>query len=117
MKTILVINNDFDTMSLLKRWMEIKGYKVKFTGNHGEAIRLMKEFKPSLVIIDILQNAVLADIRARPEFENVPILLMTGYTWSCTPKNLPVDDSIEKPFDLSLFESKIKVLLDNNVKV
>lgn len=117
MKTILVINNDFDTMSLLKRWLEKKGYKVKFTGNHREALRLMKDFKPSLVVIDILQHAVAVDIRTHPEFDNVPILLMTGYTSIYTPENLPVDDSIEKPFDLPLFESKIKNLIDHNVGV
>ena len=117
MKTILVINNDFDTMSLIKKWLEKKDYKVKFTGSHREALRLMKDFKPSLAIIDILQHAVAVDIKANPEFENVPILLMTGYTSTYPPKKLPADDSIEKPFDLPLFERKIKNLLDNNVEV
>ena len=100
-------------MTLIKKWLEIKGYKVKFTGNHDEALRLMKDFKPSLVIIDILQYAIADDIKANPQFKNTPMLLMTGYTSTYTPKNLLVDDSIEKPFDLPLFESKIKALLAN----
>lgn len=116
MKTILLVNNDFDTMSLIKRWLEIKGYKVRFTDSRREALRLMKECKPSLVIIDILQHVVLFDIKAQREFDHVPILLMTGYTSTYTPKKLPADDSIEKPFDLPLFERKIKALLDHKVE-
>jgi len=42
---------------------------------------------------------------------------MTGYTSIYTPKRLPADDSIEMIFDLPLFESKIRILLNNNIEV
>ena len=70
----------------------------------------MSEFKPALVIIDILQGPLLRDIKSYKEFEDVPFLLMTGYTSKPVDKNLPVEDSIIKPFDLPLFEKKIKSL-------
>jgi CheY-like chemotaxis protein len=107
MKKLLVINNDFDTMSLLKSWLEKKLYKVKFTGNHHEAINLLKVFGPSLIIIDILQYNLLLAIKSYKEFKDVPMLLMTGYTSKPAKKNLPVNDIIEKPFNLPLFEKKI----------
>jgi len=115
MKNILVINNDFDTMSLLKSWLEKKGYRVKFTGNHDKAIQLLKEFNPALIIIDILQGPLVRAIKSHKEFD-IPMLLMTGYTSRSVDRNLPVDDMIEKPFDLALFEKKIKKLLQNNVE-
>ena len=31
MKKILIVNNDVDTLSLLKSWLERKEYDVKFT--------------------------------------------------------------------------------------
>ena len=46
MKKILVVNNDFDTMSLLKSWLEKKTYKVKYTGNQKEVPKIIKEFRP-----------------------------------------------------------------------
>ncbi len=116
MKKILVVNNDFDTMNLLKSWLEKKGYEVKFTGNFYEAVRLMKVFAPALIIIDILQHAIVRSIKSQKEFEDIPMLLMTGYTSPPVDKNLPVDDCIEKPFDIPLFEKKIKMLLEDNVK-
>jgi len=116
MKKILVINNDFDTMILLKRWLENKGYKVKFTGNRQAALDLIKEFVPSLILIDIMQGPLLSDIKSYKEFQAIPVLLMTGYTSKLLDKNLAVDDSITKPFDLVLLEMKIKRLVDNNVE-
>jgi DNA-binding response OmpR family regulator len=116
MKKILVINNDFDTMALLKDWLERKGYEIKFTGNRQAAIKLIKEFAPYLIIIDILQRPLLLDIKSHKEFAGIPLLLMTGYTSKPLDKHLAVDDSIEKPFNLSLFEQKIRRLLKDNVE-
>lgn len=116
MKKIIVLNNDPDTMSLLKAWLEKKGYNVKFTGNQNDAIRLLKSFDPFLIIIDILQSDTLHIIKSHPEFDHIPVLLMTGYTSKRAARNLPVNDTIEKPFDLPLFEQKIKNILKDNVK-
>src|ERR1700748_2419601 len=115
MKTILVVNNDFDTMSFLESWLRKKGYEAQFTGNHGEVISILKESPPSLIIIDILRGPLVLDIRSRREFADIPLLLMTGYTSKPVDKNLPVDDFIEKPFNLTLLEKKIKRLLDNSM--
>jgi CheY-like chemotaxis protein len=111
MKKILVVNNDFDTMSLLKTWLEKKGFVVKFSGNSSMIKEIMKQFDPDLLILDILQNLVLDNIRADAETRDVPVLLMTGYTMRKYNKCFPVDDTIEKPFDLSLMEKKIYSLL------
>ena len=116
MKKILVINNDFDTMILLKRWLENKGYIVKFTGNRQAAINLLKEFVPSLILIDIMQSPLLYNIKSFKEFDDIPVLLMTGYTSKPLDKNIAPDDLITKPFDLALLETKIKRLVDNNVE-
>ena len=44
MKKILVVNNDFDTMSLLKNWLEKKTYKVKYTSSQEEVPEIIKNF-------------------------------------------------------------------------
>jgi DNA-binding NtrC family response regulator len=78
MKKILVINNDFDTMTLLKNWLEKKTYKVKYTGNQEEVGKIIKEFAPGLVIADVLQREVVEQLKIRKETRDVPDLLMTG---------------------------------------
>ena len=111
MKKILVVNNDFDTMTLLKAWLEKKAYKVKFTGNREEVSRIMRSFAPQLVIVDVIQKEVAEELKADKKTSSVPVLLMTGYTLRQKNNNLPVDDAIEKPFSLPLLEKKIENLI------
>ncbi len=115
MKKILVLNDDQDTMSLIEIWLERKGYDVKFTANKKEEINLVESFSPTLIIIDILQLETLLAIRHIPEYKNVPMLLMTGQDLGDFNDNLPVDNFIEKPFDIALFERKINNLVEDNV--
>jgi DNA-binding NtrC family response regulator len=103
-------------MNLLKSWLEKKGYKVKFTGNKQKAVQLAKDFNPSLIIIDVLQSDTLFAIKSFPELKSIPMILMTGHTSTLIPENLPVTDSIEKPFNISLFEQKIRNILQDNVE-
>ncbi|MEO6330685.1 MAG: response regulator [Ginsengibacter sp.] len=115
MKKILVVNNDFDTMTLLKNWLEKKTYQVKYTGNGNEVPVIMKEFAPELVIVDVLQKEVALQLKANEETNPVPVLLMTGYTLKEKNNSLPVDDVIEKPFNLPLLEKKIDRLMRKNI--
>jgi DNA-binding response OmpR family regulator len=111
MKKILVINNDMDTMTLLKSWLEKKAYEVKYTGNQQEVPSIVREFRPGLVIVDVLQKEVAEQLKDNEETRSVPVLLMTGYTLRQVKSPLPVDDTIEKPFNLPLLEKKIENLI------
>jgi two-component system response regulator ResD len=115
MKKILVINNDFDTMTLLKSWLERKRYRVKFTGSRQEVPRLMTSFKPELVIVDVMQMDVADDLKTSKKTNAVPVLLMTGYTMRQMRTQTTADDMIEKPFNLPLLEKKIERLIGQSI--
>ena len=114
MRKILVVNNDVDTMALLKSWLEKKTYKVQYTGSQEEVPAIIKEFQPELVIVDVLQKDVVEQLKMRKETRTVPVLLMTGYTQRQINTQLPVDDTIEKPFNLPLLEKKIERLIQKS---
>ena len=114
MKKILVVNNDFDTMTLLKSWLEKKTYNVRYTGNQEEVPKIIKEFRPELVIVDVLQKEVAEKLKTYKKTRSVPVLLMTGYTLRQKNIFLPVDDIIEKPFNLPLLEKKIEKLIQRS---
>jgi DNA-binding response OmpR family regulator len=111
MEKILVVNNDIDTMSLLKTWLEKKSYKVKYTSSGEEVPKLMKKFEPNLVLVDVLQKDVAEQLKKDVKTSKVPVILMTGYTLRERPIEIPVDDVIEKPFDLNVLEKKIERLI------
>ena len=110
MEKILVINNDLDTMNLLKDLLEKKEYKVSYTSNGKQSLQLAKEFAPDLVLVDMLQRNVVSDLRKNPDTANVPIILMTGYNWY-DKYDVNVDAVIEKPFFLEQLQQKIKTTI------
>ncbi len=111
MHRIIVINNDIDTMSLLQSWLERKSYKVKYTGDPEELLVLMSDFKPSLVIADILQAGAVKLIKSDKKTKDVPVILMTGYTLKEKLPEVEIEDIIEKPFNLDLLQKKIERLI------
>ena len=113
MEKILVVNNDIDTMTLIKKWLEKKSYEVKYTGSHNEVPELVKTFKPDLLLVDVLQKDVIKEIENTQKESSVPVIMMTGYTLRQSVPDVKVDDIIEKPFDLQLLEKKIEKLLSN----
>ena len=112
MEKILVVNNDFDTMELIKRCLERKKFEVKFTSNEDEVPGIIKSFQPDLLLVDVLQEMVAKKVRSNARTKSIPILLMTGYTnTSRTFSKEDVDDIIEKPFQPAVLEVKIRKLL------
>jgi DNA-binding response OmpR family regulator len=112
MKKILVVNNDNDTMTLLKNWLEKKAYTVRYTSSHDEVPGIMKEFKPGLVLVDVMQKDAADTIKKNRTTAKIPVLLMTGYTSRPVNSQVPADDRIEKPFNLTLLEKKIERLTE-----
>jgi DNA-binding response OmpR family regulator len=111
MENILVVNNDVDTMDLLKNWLEKKAYRVDYTSNKSAVPEMIREFQPSLIIVDILQKELLPDLKKNKDSCDVPVLLMTGYTRPYNSREGLVDDVIEKPFNLNLLQHKIETLI------
>ncbi|MEO6730263.1 MAG: response regulator [Ferruginibacter sp.] len=109
MEKILVVNNDFDTMSLLKNLLEKRAYKVKYTSKGDEVIAMAQNFEPDLVLIDVLQKKFIADLKTHPATSYIPVIMMTGYTWNYDKlKDVEADDVIEKPFLLDQLQKKIQ---------
>src|ERR1700712_4800802 len=97
----------------LKEWLERKSYMVMHTSRTQEVPGLLENFKPYLVIIDVLQKDVAEAVMVEAQGHQTPVLLMTGYTGRLNNTQLPGTDVIEKPLDLELLVSKIKKLVRN----
>ncbi len=112
MKKILVVNNDIDTMDLIKMWLETQDYKVIYTGDEDEVPQIVKSFKPDVVIVDVLKEMAAKQLKSSEKTKHIPIIMMTGYTINSqiVSKDI-VDDVIEKPFNPVVLGNKIKGFL------
>jgi two-component system response regulator HydG len=83
MDKILVIDDDHDIASLLKRFLAKNGYEVEtaYTGAEGE--KLLDSFKPDLVMcdyrLDDMDGSVLLG-KIKDRNPNIPVLIITGYS-------------------------------------
>lgn len=108
MKKILIINNDTDTLSLLKSWLERKEYDVKFTVNMKDVAGIINDFAPDLLLIDVLQIEILKELKSLILSKEIPVIVMAGNAMHEQHEFLNIaDDVIEKPFEPKSLEKKI----------
>ena len=108
MKKILIINNDTDTLKLLKSWLERKEYDVKFTVHMNNVAGIINDFAPDLLLIDVLQLGILKELKSLILSKEIPVIVMTGNAMHDQDALMNIAaDVIEKPFETKALEKKI----------
>ena len=118
--TILVADDDFATRLSITDYLEITGYSVIAAENGKEALGLVDEFGPHLIVTDITMPEMdgyefVRRVRTRPAFRLLPVIFLTertsteerirGYQMGC-------DNYLAKPFELQELGAVIRSLLD-----
>ena len=119
--SILVVDDDDDTRTLVKTILTSNGFSVRDARDGTEALNTLKEFKPSLVVLDIMMPGlsgydVVVQMKQKPETQNIPIIMLTakadpddvlsGY------KDYGVEYYITKPFTTRQLLAGVKLVLD-----
>ena len=81
--TILLIDDDKDILLTIGDFLKLNGYTMVMATNGEEALRLLAENKPDLIILDINMPkmnglAFLTNIQAKPEWGDIPVFVFTG---------------------------------------
>jgi PAS domain S-box-containing protein len=91
-RPILVVDDDPNSRELLQRTLESEGFTVVTAATGEEGLELAREFKPSLMTLDVLMPtmdgwSVLQEVKGDPELENIPVMMISiagdkdlGYT-------------------------------------
>ena len=115
-RKVLVVDDDEQTLDLLKVAFERMGAKV-LTAHHGqEGLRKLFRYRPQLVVLDVMMPGmsgwdVLRRIR---EVSDVPVLLLTVKAQDedmLRGFSLGADDYVVKPFNLKLLQARARALL------
>jgi len=114
--TVLYIEDNLDNRLLVKRILEAEGYAVLEAGNGSEGLKLLYEYHPNLVLLDInlpeIDGITLAKfIRNDPRFEKMPIVAITADLFrGDEDKTLSAgcNGYIQKPIDVDLLPSFIE---------
>jgi CheY-like chemotaxis protein len=84
MKTVLVVDDEFDLASTVRAILEGEGYRVDVCANGREALERLKGGRPDLVLLDVMLPVVdgygvLRAMRQEPALADVPVVLMNSF--------------------------------------
>jgi len=115
-ETILIVDDEAEIIELISLYLQKEGYNVVWTSNGQDALRMMEEHQPSLVILDILLPGMdgIEVCRQLRKTYNTPILFV-----SCKNEDMDIilgfsiggDDYITKPFSPGQLVARVKAHL------
>jgi signal transduction histidine kinase/CheY-like chemotaxis protein len=80
---VLLVEDDIDTREIMARTLEKAGWAVSEAGNGQEALDVMASVRPRLILLDLMMPVMdgfgfLAALRARPEWQQIPVVVVTA---------------------------------------
>ena len=81
--TILVVDDNPDLVVILKTILEIKGYEVQTAYSGQEALNLLQDQKPDLILLDVMMPRmhgleVLKQLKGNLDTASIPVILLTA---------------------------------------
>jgi len=124
MPTILHIEDNFDNRILVRRILQFEGYDVVEAENAREAMKLLPECHPALILMDINMPEVdgytlAATLKAIPEYKHIPMLAITANALRGDKERsfqAGCDGYIEKPIDMDVLIEMVAYYIEHGVK-
>ncbi len=118
--TLLAVDDNPENRELLKRMLERQGYSVAMAANGEECLRLMRERRFDLVLLDVIMPGlsgfdVLSRIRTSEDWRNIPVIVVSALDESSAAIRcieMGAEDYLPKPFDPVLLKARIGATLE-----
>ncbi|PIS47667.1 MAG: response regulator [Elusimicrobia bacterium CG08_land_8_20_14_0_20_51_18] len=115
MAKIMVVDDDPEISSLVEYTLESLGHKMKVCDNGRDVIDALREFKPDLLVLDVMLPGVdgyslATKITEEAEFANMPIIVLSALEPSRTmfTKFTQVSAFLTKPFNTDDLVESVK---------
>lgn len=106
-KTILCVEDEPEMIDLIRLILARKGFNVQGAAGGVEGIRLIRELRPNLVLLDLMMPdmdgwEVYQQMKADPALKDIPVIVVTAKAQNIDKvlglHIAKVDDYIAKPF-------------------
>ncbi len=118
-RQILIVDDDDSSRALLTRMLSSAGYKCRETDNAADALKLVREQKPEVLLLDFRMpemdgTDVLKQLRSdpNPDIAQLPVIMLTGHGESevqCLQAG--ADDFVIKPIEIEVLRARIEAQL------
>lgn len=120
-QTIMIVDDDYFQQELLKIWLEGEEYQVIIASSGDEAVRMVAQHKPDLILLDLMmpkfngfQTAQV--LKTAPDTRKIPIIVVTSideYDKRIEVLKIGVDDFLNKPVDKIELLVRVRNLLQS----
>jgi len=116
-KSILVVDDDPNIRSLLQQEFAEAGYSVRLAGDGREALHLIRQETPGLVVLDVMMPEmngfdVAAVLKNDPVTMDIPIIILSIVEDKERGFRVGVDRYLTKPIDTASLFREVSELLD-----
>lgn len=116
---ILIVDDEPDIVEFISYSLKSKGYHIATAGDGVEAIRKAKEFRPDLILLDVMMPnkdgiQTIKELRQLPDFEQTAIIFLTALSDEKSEiegLKTGADDYIAKPIKPELLATRISAAL------
>jgi len=116
---ILIVEDEASLVTLLRYNLEKEGYRVCEAGDGEEALAVLAERKPDLVLLDWMLPSlsgieVCRQLRRKPATRDLPVIMLTARGEEgdkIRGLNTGADDYLTKPFSLPELTARVRALL------
>jgi len=120
MRTVLVVEDDFDTLQPLAELLRLKGYTVSTATEAERGLAVARQNQPDLIITDIALPGrsglhFIGSVRKDEQLRSTPIIVISG----CGPMIMVEAEAaganccLEKPISIDLFWAAIDQVFGN----
>lgn len=114
---ILLVDDEESILSTLEMFLKLSGFQVVTASNGAEALEKVRQYKPDLVVLDVLMpqldgRETLRHLRQRGNW--TPVILLTQVTGTAQrimAIEEGADDYLNKPFDPQELAVRIRAVL------
>ncbi len=120
MPKILIIDDDPDFVLISRKILETEGYQVLEAANGRQALEMMRQDKPDLVLLDVMMSTTLEgvdvskEMESDPDLQGVPIVMISSISTSeyaaefPDDERIPIDAWISKPIQPAVLLKTVK---------
>lgn len=121
-KRILLVDDEKDILEFLSYNLEKAGFEVATCIDGMEALELLPEFNPHLIVLDVMMPGMdgietCEQIRSNPKYNHILITFLTARSEDYSQVaglEAGADDYIKKPIKPKVLISRVKALLRRN---
>ncbi len=121
--SILIVDDNLANLKLVRVLLQVEGYEVRTASDAEEALAVLKEFHPRLILMDIQLPGVdglelTRQLKADPKTQNILVVALTAYAMRGDEQRVleaGCDGYLSKPIDTRALPGVVAGYLDGTL--